>query len=86
MTQRMKDGEMKPDLLISYNTTQYYFYDNGRTIDESRILKEEKQELYFNSTKQGETFYETLDAFSNELTFNQPNTYPHQTKWTSERL
>ena len=64
----MKDGELKPDLLIGYNTTQYYLYEKG---DGSRKLKKEKQELYFISTKQGETFYETLDVFSNELTFNQ---------------
>ena len=45
----MKDREMKPDLLINYNTTTYYHYVKG---DGSRKRKE-TQELYFTSTKNG---------------------------------
>ena len=66
--QRMRDGEMRPDLLIKYNTTPYYFY---KKVDGSMRRKEEKQELYFISNKKGETFSETLNPFSNKITFNQ---------------
>lgn len=66
--QRVKIGEMKPDLLIRYNTTPYYFYEK---VDGLMQRKEEKQELYFISTKKGETFTEILSTSSNELIFNQ---------------
>ena len=65
ITQRIKDGEMKPDLLINYNTTQYYIYDN-----DGDSMRNEEQKLNFISTKKGERFSKILNPFSNQLIVN----------------